>query len=123
MKIIEAINMIDAIKPNTFTQAEKLAWLSTLDEMIKKEIIDTHEGAEVVDFAGYDEETDIERVLLVPAPYDEIYLFWMESKIDYWNGEKGRYNNSITMFNNAYAAYQEFYNRMHKPLGRRRFVF
>ena len=123
MKIIEAINMIDGIKPNTFTQAEKLAWLSTLDEMIKKEIIDTHEGAEVVDFAGYDENTDIESALLVPAPYDEIYLFWMESKIDYWNGEKGRYNNSITMFNNAYAAYQEFYNRMHKPLGRRRFVF
>lgn len=123
MKIIEAINMIDGIKPNTFTQAEKLAWLSTLDEMIKKEIIDTHEGAEVVDFAGYDENTDIESALLVHAPYDEIYLFWMESKIDYWNGEKGRYNNSITMFNNAYAAYQEFYNRMHKPLGRRRFVF
>ena len=123
MKIIEAINMIDGIKPNTFTQAEKLAWLSTLDEMIKKEIIDTHEGAEVVDFAGYDENTDIESAVLVPAPYDEIYLFWMESKIDYWNGEKGRYNNSITMFNNAYAAYQEFYNRMHKPLGRRRFVF
>ena len=123
MKIIEAINMIDGIKPNTFTQAEKLAWLSTLDEMIKKEIIDTQEGAEVVDFAGYDENTDIESALLVPAPYDEIYLFWMESKIDYWNGEKGRYNNSITMFNNAYAAYQEFYNRMHKPLGRRRFVF
>lgn len=123
MKIIDAINMIDGIKPNTFTQAEKLAWLSTLDKMIQKEIIDTHEGAEVVDFAGYDENTDIESDLLVPAPYDEIYLFWMESKIDYWNGEKGRYNNSITMFNNAYAAYQEFYNRMHKPLGRRRFVF
>lgn len=123
MTIIDAINTIDAIKPNTYTQAEKLAWLSTLDEMIKKEIIDTHEGAEAVDFHGYDEDTDVSAPLLVPAPYDEIYLFWMESKIDYWNGESSRYNNSITMFNNAYASYQEYYNRMHRPLGNRRFIF
>ena len=123
MTIIQAINMIDSIKPNTYTQAEKLVWLSTLDEMIKKEIIDTHEGGESVAFTGYDENTDVEDALLVPPPYDEMYLFWMESKIDYWNGESGKYNNSITMFNNAYAAYQEYYNRMHCPLGARRFIF
>lgn len=123
MKIIEAITMIDSVKPNTYTQAEKIAWLSTLDEMIKKEIIDTHEGGEAVDFHGYGENTDINSSLLVPPPYDELYIFWMESKIDYWNGESAKYNNSITMFNNAYSTYQEYYNRMHRPLGARRFMF
>ena len=54
--------------------------------------------------------------LLVPAPYDEIYLFWLESKIDYWNGEVGKYNNSITMYNTAYSAYEKYYNRTHKPI-------
>ena len=123
MKIIEAITMIDSVKPNTYTQAEKIAWLSTLDEMIKKEIIDTHEGGEAVDFSGYGEDTDINTPLLVPTPYDELYIFWMESKIDYWNGESAKYNNSITMFNNAYSTYQEYYNRLHRPLGARRFLF
>ncbi len=123
MTITEAITMIDSIKPNTYTHAQKIDWLSTLDEMIKKEIIDTHEGGEAVDFSGYGEDTDINTPLLVPSPYDEIYIFWMESKIDYWNGEGKKYNNSITMFNNAYSTYQEYYNRMHRPLGARRFLF
>lgn len=123
MTITEAITMIDSIKPNTYTHAQKIAWLSTLDEMIKKEIIDTHEGGKAVDFSGYGEDTNINTPLLVPSPYDELYIFWMESKIDYWNGESAKYNNSITMFNNAYASYQEYYNRMHRPLGARRFLF
>ena len=123
MTIIEAITMIDSIKPNTYTQTQKIGWLSTLDEIIKKEIIDTHEGGEAVDFQGYGEDIDVNSTLLVPAPYDEIYLFWMESKIDYWNGERPKYNNSITMFNNAYSTYQEYYNRLHRPLGARRFLF
>ena len=46
MKLIEAINKIDALKQNTFTQEDKIGWLSTLDGIIKSEIIDTHEGAD-----------------------------------------------------------------------------
>ena len=116
MTIIKAINRIDAINPNNYTQPEKVAWLSTLDGVIKKEIIDTHEGAEVVAFSGYTEETPLDTELLVPAPYDEVYLFWLQSKIDYWNGELGKYNNSIAMYNTAYSAFEKAYNREHKPI-------
>lgn len=116
MTIIEAINRIDAVHPNNYTQPEKVAWLSTLDGVIKKEIIDTHEGAEAVAFNGYTEETPLDTELLVPAPYDEVYLFWLQSKIDYWNGELGKYNNSIAMYNTAYSAFEKAYNREHKPI-------
>lgn len=116
MTIIEAINCIDATNPNNYTQPEKVAWLSTLDGVIKKEIIDTHEGAEAVTFNGYTEETPLDTELLVPAPYDEVYLFWLQSKIDYWNGEMGKYNNSISMYNTAYSAFEKAYNREHKPI-------
>ena len=119
MTIIEAINRIDAIKPNSYSQAEKIRWLSTLDGVIKTNIIDTHEGAEAVSFDGYTDETNIATKLLVPAPYDEIYLFWLESKIDYWNGEMGRYNNSISMYNTAYAEFEKYYNRTHMPKGKK----
>lgn len=116
MTIIEAINHIDAINPNNYTQPEKVAWLSTLDGVIKKEIIDTHEGAEAFIFNGYTEETPLDTELLVPAPYDEVYLFWLQSKIDYWNGETRKYNNSISMYNTAYSAFENAYNREHKPI-------
>ena len=119
MTIIEAINRIDSVKPNGYTQAEKMRWLSTLDGIVKTNIIDTHEGAEGVSFDGYTEETLLTTKLLVPAPYDEMYLFWLESKIDYWNGELGRYNNSISMYNAAFAEFQRYYNRTHMPKGKK----
>ena len=123
MTIIEAINRIDLIKPNTFERLEKTRWLSALDGIIKSMIIDTHEGGESVEFKGYDADTDTTTVLLVPAPYDEIYLFWLESKIDYWNGEYARYQNSMIMYNTAYAAFEQYYNRTHRPLSKKRFLF
>ena len=115
MKIIEAINRIDALKHNTYTQADKVRWLSTLDSMVKDHVIDTHEGAEDVIFTGYDDSTDLQTELLMPAPYDEAYLLWMESKIDYHNGEYGKYNNAVEAFTTFYDGYKAYYNRNHMP--------
>ena len=119
MKMNDAIIGIDSLKHNTYSQTDKVQWLSRLDWMVKKQIIDTHEGAEAVDFKGYDDSTDLETELLVPAPYDEVYLRWMEAQIDYHNGEYGKYNNAVDMFNNTYESFQNYYNRTHMPKGRK----
>lgn len=118
MTIIEAIERIDSLKPNNYTHEEKIAWLSTLDGVIKKEIIDTHEESEGITFVGYDAETAVDTVLLVPAPYDDIYLKWLEAQMDYTNGETAKYNNSYTMYNTAYSAFARHYNRTHMPIGK-----
>ena len=118
MKIIEAITKIDALKPNNYTPENKIAWLSVLDGVIKEEIIDTHEGGEAITFTGYDANTPTDTELLVPAPYDDIYVRWLEAQIDYSNADYGRYSNSMTMYNAAYSAYERYYNRNHMPLGK-----
>ena len=175
MKISEAINQLDELKHNTYTQSNKVQWLSRLDAMVKKQIIDTHEGADKdeeiekyiqdqkkayekqvteymkihevsreeaeknvefvevkykdakehieatrndITFTGYDDSTDMNTELLIPAPFDEVYLRWMEAQIDYHNGEYGKYNNSMDMFNTSYNAYQNEYNRTHMPKGK-----
>ena len=124
MTIIEAIKRLDALKHNTYGKSDKVEWLSRLDNMVKKNIIDTHEGGDDVIFDGYDDTTDLDTKLLVPTPYDEMYLRWLEAQIDYHNGEYDKYNNAIIMFNTAYEAYQSFYTRNHLPVIRgRRFLF
>ena len=115
MTIIEAINKIDTFKPNSYTQLDKIKWLSELDGIIKTEIIDTHEGGTEIAFDGYDGNTEISTKLLVSAPHDDIYVKWLESKIDYNNAEYGKYNNSSIAFNNAYSAFERYYNRQHMP--------
>ena len=116
MTLMEAINRVDSIKPNRYTQVEKIKWLSTLDGIVKAEVIDTHEGGESAPFLGYDGVTALTKKMLVPAPYDEMYIRWLEAQIDYANGEYGKYNNSITMYNAAFSAYEKYYNRIHKPI-------
>lgn len=119
MTILEAINRVDSTKPNSYTQVEKVDWLSSLDGIIKSEIIDTHEGGEDVVFDGYDADTSLDTELLVPAPHDDIYIRWLEARIDYANGEYGKYNNSLTAYNDAYTLYANYYNRKHMPKGKK----
>ena len=119
MTISEAITTIDAIKPNQYSRSDKIRWLATLDGLIKAEIIDTHESDVETVFTPYDDNTDPNTELLVPAPYDEIYIHWLEAQIDYTNGEYDKYENSNTMFNTSYTAYANHYNRTHMPLGKK----
>ncbi len=124
MTIIDAITRTDALKPNGYSQSEKIRWLSTLDGTVKTEIIDTHEGGDAVLFAGYNDETLLTTELLVPAPYDDVYIRYLEMQIDYANNEYGKYNNSMAMFDAAYSAFKKYYNREHMPVSRgRRFLF
>ena len=118
MKIIEAINQIDSQKPNTYSYAEKLSWLSRLDSMVKRLIIDTHEGGDDVSFTGYDGSTDQDTEMLVPAPFDEMYIRWLEAQIDYANEEYDRYNNAVLMYQAAYDGFSAWYNRNHMPISK-----
>lgn len=124
MTIAQAIERIDSLKHNTYTTGDKIEWLSRLDAMIKRLVIDTHDGADEVIFDGYDDHTNRQTELLVPSPFDEIYLRWLEAQIDYHNGEYNKYNTVILMYQAAYDAFDAWYNRTHKPIGNgKRFVF
>ncbi|MBR6744949.1 MAG: hypothetical protein IKM00_07035 [Clostridia bacterium] len=118
MTLAEAIHRIDTLKPNAFSQEEKIRWLSLLDGTVKKELIDTHEGTNGADFAAYDANTDTSQELLIEHPYDDLYVLWLEARIDYASGEYGKYNNSISLFNTSYDAYAKYYNRTHKPISK-----
>lgn len=124
MTIIEAINKTDARRPNTYTPEDKVEWLDHVDRMIKLRIIDTHVGGDAVAFAGYTIDTDQQTQLLAQAPYDELYLRWLEAQIHYHNDEIKKYNVAITMFNTAYEGFANYYNRTHMPIATgSRFIF
>ena len=43
MTIQEAIDRVDILKPNHFTDEDKIGWLNTLDGQVWRELITTHE--------------------------------------------------------------------------------
>lgn len=118
MTIIEAINKVDELKPNNYTQTEKIGWLNTLDKLVKRTVLDLYEDAdEYAAFTGYSSETDPSTELLVPEPYDEMYIYWLESKIDYSNREYSSFNNSSTRYIDTMREFSNDYNRNHMPKG------
>lgn len=124
MTIQEAINVVDKLKPNSYDYLVKVKWLSKLDGQIYREVFATHEDNPAEGFNGYD-HAEPEQTLLVPYPYDaDIYTYFLQAQIDKENGEINKYNQSVTLYNNAYGGFQAWYNRTHMPVtAGRRFRF
>lgn len=124
MTIAEAISLVDKLKPNQYTETMKKNWLSKLDGLVFKEVFQTHEDNPIESFEGY-EKAGMETELLIPYPYDEdIYNYFLQASIDKENGETAKYNQSITLYNNAFLTFQNWYNRTHQPISSgTRFVF
>lgn len=123
MKIIEAISQIDSLKPNTYSVKQKIYWLSQVESMVKRLVIDAHEGGDQIPFHGFDENTDTGSVLLMPAPFDMAYVYWLEAQIHYANEDIDMYNSAIMMFNTAFGEYKADYKRNHISKGTGRFRF
>lgn len=119
MKIREAIGQVDNWLTNIYTTEDKIGWLSQLDMKVKTQIIDTHEGGEDLKFQGYAADVDQDTVLLVPAPYDELYLRYLEAQIHYRNQEEDRCNNANDAFQKIWNEFRNEYNRKHMPKGQK----
>lgn len=57
----------------------------------------------------YDETTDLE--LLMPHPYDDIYMWYLIAQIDLANEETALYQNDMEVFNSAWRRAQAWYRR------------
>ena len=118
MTVSEAIRQVDLLQPNSFSREEKLEWLTRLDGLIFQEIHGQYEGCRE-DFSGYDGEQ--EQTLLVQEPYaGELYLRYLQSRMDDANGDTDRLINSQRQFRAAYETYARWYNRNHRVRDRGR---
>ena len=104
----------------------KLRWLSILDGKIYEEVLRPRE----TEPKGFTEYVNGNEELLVPFPYgDDVYLNYLQAMVALENAETQRYNKRLQFFNNAYAEYQNWYNRNHSMSAvtdggvRRHFVF
>jgi hypothetical protein len=123
MKICEAISQINSLKPNTYSDKQKIYWLNQLESMVKRLVIDTHEGGDQIAFDGFNENTNVETQLFMPSPFDMAYIYWLEAQIHYANEDIDMYNSAILMFNATFSEYKADYKRNHATKGTGRFRF
>lgn len=99
----EAIRWVDEKKHNVYSAEDKLLWLNQAEKMVSqlRQRCALSPAAEV--------EGDGE--LAAPAPFDQLYLRWLEAQIDYANQEFLKYNNAMTMFTTLWQEYANFLRR------------
>ena len=125
MTINELITEVDDLKGNQFGDAQKIKWINEvegriLEEILKKRELD--EGMELPEFVEYDENTNMDTELLVPAPYTDLYKYYLFSMIDLNNEEYDRYQNTAVLFNNSYQQFANYWYRTHKANGIRNYL-
>lgn len=107
----KAIEIVDRLRPNSYSEEDKLRWISDLDGLVKKRVIQED------DIKPYDYPADMDKELLVPAPFENVYTLYLEAMIDYHNREYGNYNNSVMMFDSRFTEYKKDYIRKHRAKG------
>lgn len=115
MTINEAIARVDDLRDNTMAPNIKIAWLQMVDQQVYHEIIKGRVGADAVTLPDYSDENG-ERVLLVPSPYDMLYVYRLEAEICYKNQEIDRQANALTRYNELMDAFAKQYAREHRSL-------
>lgn len=88
MTIRELLNKISKEKPNSFTEADLIAFVNEVEAEVAEQL-------KVYDVPEYtDNHEDLDEELLAPAPYSRLYVSYIKAQIDYSNEEYDSYANN-----------------------------
>ena len=110
MTISEAISQTRKLSGNAVDDDTMCRWLSELDGRL---MLDFYKGRE---WMAYALPQDADHELLVPFPWDELYVHYLEAMVYYSNGEFERYRNSYEMYNKKELDFRQWYARTHVPI-------
>ena len=120
MSAAEILALCDLLRPNHYSQEQKLLWLQTLDSQLHALLIKPRESEAPAPQLPYTGETS----LLVPPPWDsELYLGFLNCQIDLNNAEIQKYNQSAALLSAAWRAYADSLNRQKAVPGGSKFMF
>ena len=109
MIVSEAIERVKERKPNAYDDHTLLEWLNEIEARVQRELLDTApEG-----IFTYAIERDMERELLLPKPYDVIYIHYIIAMIEFNQQEYEAYNNTVELVNSTFLDAQKYYNQIY----------
>lgn len=107
-KIIETV---DGMVPNTFEEEIKFRWMTELDGIVARSVMQLAEPPR------YEYPKDMDTKLLIPEPYERVYELYMEAMIALAYRDYHGYNNVITVFDALFSKYKKEYIRENRPEG------
>ena len=139
MTVAELISQYDEERPNSVKEHIKIRWVEEVERSVMQDVILTHHPLPkaLIEFARAKEEEvgviffgkrrphfepeeyfqdwNDDREVLIEKPYEQVYKDFLDMKTALMNNEWQRRDAAAQMFNANYLAYQQHYNRTHKP--------
>lgn len=122
MTVAGMIEQFNMERPNQVEDSVKMSWLrkceaNILDTIIFLRIPKDDEPTRD-EWNKYLEDFDYDSEMILKEPYDDLYIYFLDQRVAMNNNDTKRYNVASRMFDNAFLAYQQKYNREHLPIQR-----
>jgi len=106
MTVKEAIEKAKDRKPNAFPDEELIDWLNEFEARVQVELMQIAPEAVV----SYDLADDAEKAMLLPKPFESMYVDYICMMIQFNQEEWTAYNNTSLMLNASFNEAQKYYN-------------
>ena len=113
MTLLTALDMANKVRPNAAHDDIKIKLLFQQLEGNVAEMAGLDPPGEAYEYDAADPD-DVE--LLMPFPYDDIYLWFLCAQIDLMNEETALYEDDMAMFNFSWQRAQAWFRRNKKTL-------
>lgn len=122
MTAAQIIDRYNDERKSTIPDDRKLKYLEEIERQIVEETVLTHELPEDlkdVDWGTYFDAWDMDAEMLVPPPWDQLYIHYLDMKAAWGQRETKNLNMATTLFNDAMISFNGWYNRNNRPLRKR----
>lgn len=118
MTVAQLLSQIDQLNPNDMSNAQKTAWILTLEKQLADEVLDTHQLSAQEEAQRQRihalQSLSAEDVLLAPDQYAEVYRRYVDAQIAMVACDTDAYENAQALHNNALLTYKNYFNRTHR---------
>lgn len=108
MTVNEVLAKVKDRKPNAYSDESLNDWLNECEAMVQRELLLTVPD----EIIQYKFPEDRDKELILPKPYDALYVTYIIMMIQYAQEEYTSYNASLAMFNSQYVSAQSYYNKL-----------
>lgn len=114
MTVGELIERMITLRGVQYDEETMTGWLNEIEGQVVDDVVNRAEGYDIT-FKPLDYKLNAETELTVPDRFQDVYINYLLSKLDFHNQETERYNNDVVMFNSSFDAYSAWFRRNHMP--------
>lgn len=104
MTVNDLLHTVRAAKATAQSDAMLIQYLNEIEGRAQTDVMGIAPEDTVEHSNGYE-------ILLIPAPHDKLYIYYLMAMVDFGDGEYQKYQNELEMANTAFSEWAKWWQR------------